>query len=215
MGSSRVIPVWLLALIAAVSGVALAADIDAGKGIVASTGIAAGAGVSSGTGADRAGTSREAYRLQPGDVLAISGWKETDPPRDVLIRPDGSFTFPLAGEIEARGKSVENVRALLAERLQKYVPTPVVTVAVKQIGGNRIYVLGKVVHAGDFPLSNPLDVMQAISLAGGTTPYAALNDIVILRRQNGQQQAFSFHYSDVARGRNLSQNIELESGHTL
>jgi polysaccharide export outer membrane protein len=163
----------------------------------------------------RDATARDAYRLQAGDILEISVWKETDLQREVLIRPDGSFTFPLAGEVDARGKSVDAVRAILVERLQKYVPTPVVTVAVKQIGGNRVYVLGRVVHAGDFPLTNPLDVMQAISLAGGVTPYAAVNDIVILRRQNGRQQAFRFHYSDVARGRDLSQNIQLESGDTV
>jgi polysaccharide export outer membrane protein len=156
-----------------------------------------------------------AYHLQPGDIIEISVWKEPDLQKEVLIRPDGAFTFPLAGEVDARGKSVENVRSVLAERLQKYVPTPVVTVAVKAIGGNRVYVLGKVNHAGDFPLSNALDVMQAISLAGGATPYAALNDIVILRRQNGQQRAFNFHYSDVSRGRNLAQNILLESGDTV
>jgi polysaccharide export outer membrane protein len=153
--------------------------------------------------------------LKPGDVIDVSVWKESDLQREVLIRPDGGFTFPLAGEVDARGKSVESVRSILAERLQKYVPTPVVTVAVKAIGGSRIYVLGKVVRAGDFPLNTSLDVMQAISLAGGTTPYAAVNDIVILRRQNGRQQAFNFHYSDVARGRNLAQNIQLESGDTV
>jgi polysaccharide export outer membrane protein len=159
--------------------------------------------------------TEDAYQLQPGDILEVSVWKEQDLQREVLIRPDGSFTFPLAGDINARGKSVEAVRSIIVERLQRYVPTPVVTVAVKQIGGNRIYVVGKVVHAGDFALSNSLDVMQAISLAGGTTPYAAVNDIVILRRQNGHQQAFSFHYADVARGRNLSQNIQLQSGDTV
>lgn len=195
MGPSRVILAWLLSLLACSSAAAGAAE-------AANT-------------ADHSATSHETYQLQPGDILEVSVWKETDLQREVLIRPDGSFTFPLAGEVEARGKSADNVRSILVERLQKYVPTPVVTVAVKQTGGNRVYVVGKVVHAGDFPLSNSLDVMQAISLAGGTTPYAAINDIVILRRQNGRQQAFSFHYSDVARGRNLSQNIQLESGDTV
>jgi polysaccharide export outer membrane protein len=197
MGVSRVICAWLFSLLAASSGAVGAAEVETGKA------------------AERSGTAREAYRLQPGDILEISVWKETDLQREVLIRPDGSFTFPLAGEVDARGRTVDNVRSILVERLQKYVPTPVVTVAVKQIGGNRVYVVGKVLHAGDFPLSNSLDVMQAISLAGGTTPFAAVNDIVILRRQNGRQQAFSFHYSDVARGRNLSQNIQLESGDTV
>jgi polysaccharide biosynthesis/export protein len=155
------------------------------------------------------------YHLQPGDLIEVSVWKETDLQHEVLIRPDGSFSFPLAGDVEATGKTVEEVRSILAERLKRYLPTPVVTVAVKQIGGNRIYVLGRVNHAGEFTFSNRLDVMQAISLAGGTTPFAALNDIVILRRQNGRQEAFSFRYPDVARGRDLSQNIQLESGDTV
>jgi polysaccharide export outer membrane protein len=161
------------------------------------------------------GIPRTAYHLQPGDLIEVSVWKETDLQREILIRPDGAFTFPLAGEVETTGKSVEDVRATLAERLKRFVPSPVVTVAVKSIGGNRIYVLGKVNHAGEFPFSNALDVMQAISLAGGATPFAALNDIVILRRENGRQKAFNFHYSDVARGRNLPQNIQLQSGDTV
>jgi polysaccharide export outer membrane protein len=156
-----------------------------------------------------------AYHLQPGDVLDVSVWKEQDLQREILIRPDGGFTFPLAGEIDATGKTVEDVRALLAERLQRFVPSPVVTVAVKAINGNHIYVLGKVNHAGEFPFSRAVDVMQAISLAGGTTSFAALNDIVILRRQNGQEHALRFRYTDVSRGRDLAQNIQLQSGDTV
>jgi polysaccharide biosynthesis/export protein len=189
MGVSRVIRAWLWFCIAVWSEGALAAGPDA--------------------------TDAEAYRLQAGDLLEISVWKEADLQREVLVRPDGSFSFPLAGEIDARGKSVDNVRALLVERLQKYIPSPAVSVAVKTIGGNRIYVLGKVNHAGDFPLTNPVDVMQAISLAGGVTPYASVNDIVILRRHNGQQQSLHFRYSDIARGRRLEQNIQLQSGDTV
>jgi polysaccharide export outer membrane protein len=155
------------------------------------------------------------YRLQPGDVITVSVWKEQDLQSEVLVRPDGGFSFPLAGEVDAVGKTVEEIRQVLVERLKRYIPTPVVTVAVKQIGGNRVYVVGRVNHAGDFPLSSPLDVMQAIALAGGTTPFASINDIVILRRQNGEQKALHFHYSDVARGRELSQNVLLQSGDTV
>jgi polysaccharide biosynthesis/export protein len=162
-----------------------------------------------------AGVNLPAYRLQPGDIMTVSVWKETELQSDVLVRPDGGFSFPLAGDVDAIGKTVEDIRTLLVERLKRYIPNPVVTVAVKQIGGNRIYVVGRVNHAGDFPLSSPLDVMQAIALAGGATPYAAINDIVILRRQNGEQQALHFHYSDVARGRDLSQNVLLQGGDTV
>jgi polysaccharide biosynthesis/export protein len=161
------------------------------------------------------GTSLPGYRLQPGDIITVSVWKETDLQTDVLIRPDGGFSFALAGEVDAVGQTVEEIRTTLVERLKRYIPNPVVTVAVKQIGGNRIYVVGRVNHAGDFPLSSPLDVMQAIALAGGTTPFAAINDIVILRRHNGEQQAIHFHYSDVARGRDLSQNVLLQTGDTV
>jgi polysaccharide export outer membrane protein len=192
MVASRVIRAWLWSVIAFSSGVAFANGADA----VAAAG-------------------EDTYRLQAGDVLEISVWKETDLQREVLVRPDGSFSFPLAGEIDARGKTVDNVRVQLIERLQKYIPSPAVSVAVKQIGGNRIYVLGRVNRPGDFPLNNPLDVMQAISLSGGVTPYAAINDIVILRRQNGRQRSFHFRYSDIARGRHLEQNIQLQSGDTV
>lgn len=198
MSSTRIVRAWLLSLVA-LYGVtaAMASDATVDSGAKSSNGVP------------------HAYELKAGDVLDISVWKESDLQREALIRPDGSFTFPLAGEIDARGKTVDDVRKILIERLQKFVPTPVVTVAVKSIAGNRIYVVGKVNRAGDFPLVNSIDVMQAISLAGGTTPYAAINDIVILRRQNGRQQSFKFHYSDVSRGRNLSQNIQLESGDTV
>ena len=166
-------------------------------------------------GAKPAGANLPSYRLQPGDVMTIAVWKETELQSDVLVRPDGGFSFPLAGDVDAVGKTVDEIRLILVERLKRYIPSPVVTVAVKQIGGNRIYVVGRVNRAGDFPLSSPLDVMQAIALAGGTTPFAAINDIVILRRQNGEQQALHFHYSDVARGRELSQNVLLQTGDTV
>ena len=166
-------------------------------------------------GAKPAGVTLPAYHLQPGDVITVSVWKETELQTEVLVRPDGGFSFPLAGDVEAVGKTVDEIRVVLVDRLKRYIPSPVVTVAVKLIGGNRIYVVGRVNHAGDFPLSSPLDVMQAIALAGGTTPFAAINDIVILRRQNGEQQALHFHYSDVARGRELSQNVLLQTGDTV
>jgi len=155
------------------------------------------------------------YRLQPGDILTISVWKEKDLESEVLVRPDGGLTFPLAGEIKAEGQTVATVRQTLVDRLKRYIPDPVVTVSVKQIGGNHIYVIGKVTRPGEFPFNRPLDVMQALSLAGGTTPYAALNDIVILRRDNDVQRALPFRYGDIARGRNLGQNVILESGDTV
>jgi polysaccharide export outer membrane protein len=159
--------------------------------------------------------TRPTYRLQPGDVVTVSVWKEQDLQREVLVRPDGAVSFPLAGEIDVDGRTVEELRVSLVERLKRYVPDPVVTVAVKTIGGNRVYVLGKVLRPGEFPFSSPIDVMQALSLAGGATSFASVNDIVILRRENSAQRAMLFRYGDVERGKNLQQNVLLQSGDTV
>lgn len=154
-----------------------------------------------------------AYTVKPGDVLDISVWKEPDLQREVLVRPDGGFSFPLTGEISSTGRSVQEIQAVLEERIEKYIPDPVVTVALRQIQGNKIYVLGKVNRPGPFIMTDAVDVMQALSLAGGTTPFAALNDIKVLRRDaGGDQRAIPFRYGDVERGRDLDQNIILRSG---
>lgn len=156
------------------------------------------------------------YRIQPGDILSITVWKEEDLQGDVLVRTDGGVSFPLAGEILAVPMTIEDLRKDIAKRLEKYIPNPVVTVALKQSGGNRIYVLGKVNRPGEFPFGKPVDVMQAISLAGGTTSFASLDDIKILRRKSGgNQDAIGFRYSEVAQGRGLEQNILLKSGDTV
>jgi polysaccharide export outer membrane protein len=158
----------------------------------------------------------EPYRIQPGDVLMVSVWKEQDLLAEVLVRPDGGMSFPLVGDVRASGRTVDELRTLVDERLSKFIPDPSVTIAIKQIGGNRIYVLGKVSRPGEFAFSQPIDVMQALSLAGGATSFAALDDIQILRRDAaGKQTARRFRYSEVERGRELQQNILLKSGDTV
>ena len=116
--------------------------------------------------ADAADTT-DRYLVQPGDVLMVSVWKEQDLQTEVLVQPDGGLSFPLAGELMAAGKSVAEVRAEIATRLEHYIPKPVVTVAVRTIGGNRVYVLGKVARPGEYPFSKPVDVM--LKRAGGAT----------------------------------------------
>jgi polysaccharide export outer membrane protein len=157
----------------------------------------------------------ETYLLQPGDVLTVSVWKETDLTGDLLVRPDGGISLPLAGDIAAAGHTADDVRAVIDERLQKYIPNAVVTVAVKQTAGNQVFVLGKVNRPGQYPIIRPVDVMQAISMAGGTTSFAALNDIRVLRRSGDKQISLEFRYADVEHGRDLQQNIVLQAGDTV
>jgi polysaccharide biosynthesis/export protein len=152
------------------------------------------------------------YTVKPGDVLAIAVWKEPDLQGPVLVRPDGAFSFPLAGQVDARGKTVMQLQQTVTDRLKKFISDPVVTVSVQQVNGNKVYVIGQVNKPGEFIVNPRVDVMQALSMAGGTTPFAALGEITILRREGSVQRALPFRYNDVIRGRNLDQNITLQAG---
>lgn len=156
--------------------------------------------------------NQQPYTINPGDLLEVSVWNEPDLQREVLIRPDGAFSFPLSGDIVAVGRTVEAVRTELALQLETYIPDLVVTVTVAAIGGNKIFVIGQVNTPGEIIMNPVVDVMQALSIAGGTTPFAQLNNIKILRRRNGVQTITDFRYNDIVKGQNLSQNILLEAG---
>jgi len=155
------------------------------------------------------------YSIQPGDLLEISVWREDYLEKDVVVQPDGKISFPLVGVLNAAGATVEDVQARVTERLTQYIPDPVVTVSIKEIRGNRVYVLGQVNNPGQFIMNPTVDVVQALALAGGTTPFAELNDIKILRREGKTQTLIEFRYADMARGRNLEQNIILRSGDVI
>jgi polysaccharide biosynthesis/export protein len=152
------------------------------------------------------------YTVKPGDTLTISVWKEPELQGPVLVTPDGAFAFPLVGQVDARGKTVTDLQKVVTERLGKYISDPVVTVSVQDIKGNKVYVIGQVNKPGEFIVNPRVDVMQALSMAGGTTPFASLGNIIILRRSGSQQEALKFDYTDLVKGRNLQQNIELRAG---
>jgi polysaccharide export outer membrane protein len=161
----------------------------------------------------RAQQDNPGYTVQAGDVLEVSVWREPDLTREVLVRPDGGMSFPLVGDLIGTNKTVTDIQQEIAERLTTYIPEPVVTVSVKEIKGNSIYVIGQVNAPGEYVATRRMDVMQALSLAGGMTAYASGNKIKILRRDNSSKQvSIAFRYDDVAKGQNLEQNILLQGG---
>ncbi len=155
------------------------------------------------------------YLVNPGDILDISVWKEVDLQKQVVVRPDGYFSFPLTGDIRARGRTVQEIRQDLADHIAHYVPDPVVSVAIFEARGSKVYVIGQVNRPGEFPVNRYVDVTQALAMAGGTTPFAQLDSIKILRREGKTQLAIPFAYSDIAAGKRLQQNIVLEPGDTV
>jgi len=156
--------------------------------------------------------SGQEYRVGPEDVLEVSVWREEGLQREVLVRPDGGISFPLAGDIQVAGLTVSEVQQRLTSNIRRYIPDAVVTVSVRQVHGYRIYVLGKVNAPGPYAVGRYLDVIQALTLAGGLTPFASESGIKVIRRTGAENQVFDFDYSAIKKGKDLSQNILLRSG---
>jgi polysaccharide biosynthesis/export protein len=157
----------------------------------------------------------ERYLLNSGDVLDISVWNEESLQKQVTVLPDGVITFPLAGEVVAKDKTVAEVEEELTKKLSEYLADPVVTVSVTNVEGNRVHILGKVLNPGSFVMNQPLDAMQALSLAGGLSPYAEENNIIVLRRDGTKQQVLPVKYAEIKKGKELKTNITLESGDVM
>lgn len=152
------------------------------------------------------------YRLGPEDVIQVSVWKDEQLTREVVVRPDGMFSFPLVGDIQAEERTLDEIRADLVKRLTKYIPNPNVSVAVAKVMSYKVYIIGRVNKPGEYLVGHYTDVLQALSLAGGLTPFAAENDIKVMRRVKEGQQSIPFRYGDVRKGRDLEQNIILQRG---
>jgi polysaccharide export outer membrane protein len=163
-------------------------------------------------GADEASAG---YRLNPGDLVRVSVWREPELDRQILVQPDGSISFPLVGQIAAAGRTPEAVQGEIVRRIETYIPDPVVTVELLEARGNKVYVIGEVVRPGEYQLGRPITAVQAISLAGGFTPFAGRGRIQILRKSATGETSIPFDYEAVADGENLAGNIELQPGDTV
>jgi len=151
------------------------------------------------------------YRIGAEDVLDIHVWKEKELQREVIVRPDGGISFPFAGDVKAAGRTPLELQKIITMKVQKFIPDAMVTVSVTKLAGLRIYVIGKVKKSGQFIIGRYVDVLQALTLAGGLDPYASPKDIKVLRRQDGREVVFPFNYSAVKDGEKLKQNILLEN----
>jgi len=156
--------------------------------------------------------SLRSYPLPPGDALSLQVWGEPDLFQEVLIAPDGTFSFPLIGSVAAAGRNADEIEDEMVQRLDKFVSDANVTLSVVKTSGNVIYVLGQVTRPGQFLMPGHFNVTQALSVAGGMTPFASVNDIRILRDRGGEKTTFVFRYSDIEKGLFLEQNIDLVSG---
>jgi polysaccharide export outer membrane protein len=180
--------------------------------------IAAAPAAAQETAAPAVAPSEDGYRINGGDLLHISVYGEQNLDKDVPVQPDGGIAFPLVGNLNARGMTLKELQGKIAANLREsqYFPNLTdneVTVSMVKATGNSVSVVGQVKAPGTFAYDTQLDVMQALSLAGGLTPFASKSKIKILRRdQTGTQTAILFDYGDVEDGEQLEKNILLRGG---
>jgi len=155
------------------------------------------------------------YIIGHGDILSITVWKDEALAKRVTVLPDGRITFPLVGEITAAGKTVSQIRNELKKGLKRFVPDPILTVEVEQVNSMMIYIIGKVNHPGRFVLNTNINIMQALSMAGGLNAFAKKDSIKIFREKEIQTFIYDFNYDEVSEGSRLSQNIHLKRGDVI
>ncbi|MGC1484118.1 MAG: polysaccharide biosynthesis/export family protein [Candidatus Acidiferrum sp.] len=163
----------------------------------------------------KAATDDPNYSIAPDDVLTVDVWKEPEISRTVPVRRDGKISLPLLNDVQAAGLTPTQLGSEIVEKLRATIVHPQVTVIVAQMSSLRIYILGQVTRAGAYPLAPGMTAVQALSIAGGFTPYANLKKIHIMRSENGVSKMLPMNYKEVISGRKTQQNIALKSGDTI
>ena len=150
------------------------------------------------------------------DVLNINVWKEPDVSRSIPVRSDGKISLPLAGEIQAAGRTPLALEREIAGKLQNYISEPEVTVMVTQINSQKFNMLGQVAKPGSFSLTQASTVLDAIALGGGFRDFAKKKSIYVLRQNpDGSELRIPFNYKEVIKGKNPAQNIKLQPHDTI
>lgn len=148
------------------------------------------------------------YIIGPEDILLIRVWREPELSGPVAVRPDGKFSLPLVGDVQAAGLTPEQVTQRVKEALSKYIRNPEVIVSVQKVNSKKYYISGEIQRPGEYPLVVPTTVVEAIAKAGGFREWANKKKIIIIR---GNERLY-FNYNDYLEGKNVDQNILLQPG---
>jgi polysaccharide biosynthesis/export protein len=157
--------------------------------------------------------------LGVGDVIGINVWENTNLSVEVTIRPDGTITMPLVGDLKAAGETPTTLKNRIKNQLQAYVKMQgtEVTVAVKAWRSYRFTIQGEVSKAGVFSSDQFLRVSDALALAGGLTRFAKRNEITLTRKdpKSGEVRHIPLDYESLASGKRPDMNIIVMSGDTI
>jgi polysaccharide export outer membrane protein len=165
--------------------------------------------------ADQSTEAEKDYLIGVGDVLEVQVWKEPDLSRTVKVRLDGKISLPLAGDVQAAGKTTSELNQFLEKKISDLVTEPAVSVMLVENRSQRYYVVGQVGQPGEFPIEFPLTILQAIARSGGFQEWAKREEIRVVRRSGGKEEFLSFDYDAFIKGKNLQQNVLIAPGDTI
>jgi polysaccharide export outer membrane protein len=138
------------------------------------------------------------YRIGPEDVLDVLVWKNLELNRTMPVRPDGKISLPLVNDIQAAGLTPVELRQQIAQRLSEFIPSPEVSVIVREVHSVKVAVLGAVKMPGHYEVNSPSTVLDLIARAQGLTEFAARDKIVVIRRNGTTTTRIPFNYRKVA-----------------
>jgi len=142
----------------------------------------------------------DAFRIGPEDILDVQVWKNSDLSRIVPVRPDGMISLPLVNDIQAAGLTPTDLRQQITQRLAEFVPSPEVSVIVREVHSVKVAVLGAVRMPGLYEVKSPATVLEMLARAQGLNEFADRGRIVVLRQNGGTTTRIPFNYRKVAEG---------------
>ena len=168
--------------------------------------------VSAQTGAPDNG---EGYNLGPGDVLSIQVYGEPEVSSNVVIRMDGRISLPLAGELQAAGRTPKELSDEIRGKLERFIEAPEVTVMLAESQSKRYYVLGQVEAPGEYDINQPVTVVQAIARAGGFLEWARTKRIMVVGVSGEEEEITYFDYDGFLKRPERHRNIVIQPGDTI
>lgn len=154
------------------------------------------------------------YIIGSGDQLQVEVWQNANLTRTITVRPDGQITLPLVNDVKAEGDTVPQFQVRLTEKLKQFIKDPIVSITVLNFSQKRIFIQGQVRNSAAFNYSGDLYLLQAITLAGGTTPFSE-GCAVIVRRKGDQFVRYDVDLEPLMSGKELKQNISLQPNDVL
>jgi polysaccharide export outer membrane protein len=157
------------------------------------------------------------YAIGIGDVLEILVWRNEALSRTVIVRPDGKISLPLLNDIQAAGLTPMQLKEQIAIELKKFKELPEVSVIVTETRSQVVYLMGQVAKPGPYPVGPNATVLQVIAQAGGFSPFADRDNILVIRRDaaNAKEQRIRVSYKSILAGRTSTGDIALRAGDTI